>query len=159
MNVYQTAEKEVISGLSYRKRSDSVIWNYECTATMEMNPEGLPSLDYREEDPPPNQHFKYHSSLQNMIPFRFSNKSNPMDDAGFFSFTSFAWMTPMMWSLFRNRLDKSSLSLSSHDGAKPMGRGSRGFGRKRFERLWEEEVAKVGLEKASLGLRGFGRKR
>ncbi|XP_064871150.1 ATP-binding cassette sub-family C member 12-like [Oncorhynchus nerka] len=140
MNVYQTAEKEVISGLSYRKRSDSVIWNYECTATMEMNPEGLPSLDYREEDPPPNQHFKYHSSLQNMIPFRFSNKSNPMDDAGFFSFTSFAWMTPMMWSLFRNRLDKSSLSLSSHDGAETNG--------KRFERLWEEEVAKVGLERA-----------
>uniref|UniRef100_A0A674DT44 ATP binding cassette subfamily C member 12 n=1 Tax=Salmo trutta TaxID=8032 RepID=A0A674DT44_SALTR len=66
-----------------------------------------------------------------------------MDDAGFFSFTSFAWMTPMMWSLFRNRLDKSSLSLSSHDGADTNG--------KRFERLWEEEVAKVGLEKASLG--------
>uniref|UniRef100_A0A8K9WYJ3 ATP-binding cassette, sub-family C (CFTR/MRP), member 12 n=1 Tax=Oncorhynchus mykiss TaxID=8022 RepID=A0A8K9WYJ3_ONCMY len=110
---------------------------------MEMNPEGLPSLDYREEDPPPNKHLKYHTSLQNMIPFRFSNKSNPMDDAGFFSFTSFAWMTPMMWSLFRNRLDKSSLSLSSHDGAETNG--------KRFERLWEEEVAKVGLEKASLG--------
>uniref|UniRef100_A0A674CXR3 ATP binding cassette subfamily C member 12 n=1 Tax=Salmo trutta TaxID=8032 RepID=A0A674CXR3_SALTR len=69
--------------------------------------------------------------------------SNPMDDAGFFSFASFAWMTPMMWSLFRNRLDKSSLSLSSHDGADTNG--------KRFERLWEEEVAKVGLEKASLG--------
>uniref|UniRef100_A0A674CWL2 ATP binding cassette subfamily C member 12 n=1 Tax=Salmo trutta TaxID=8032 RepID=A0A674CWL2_SALTR len=66
-----------------------------------------------------------------------------MDDAGFFSFASFAWMTPMMWSLFRNRLDKSSLSLSSHDGADTNG--------KRFERLWEEEVAKVGLEKASLG--------
>uniref|UniRef100_A0A674DTK0 ATP binding cassette subfamily C member 12 n=1 Tax=Salmo trutta TaxID=8032 RepID=A0A674DTK0_SALTR len=48
-----------------------------------------------------------------------------------------------MWSLFRNRLDKSSLSLSSHDGADTNG--------KRFERLWEEEVAKVGLEKASLG--------
>lgn len=110
---------------------------------MEMNPEGLPSLDYREEDPPPNKYIKYHTSLQNMIPFRFSNRSNPMDDASFFSFTSFAWMTPMMWSLFRNRLDKSSLSLSSHDGADTNG--------KRFERLWEEEVAKVGLEKASLG--------
>uniref|UniRef100_A0A8L0DUH8 ATP-binding cassette sub-family C member 5 n=1 Tax=Oncorhynchus mykiss TaxID=8022 RepID=A0A8L0DUH8_ONCMY len=126
-----------------RKRSDSVKWNCDSNATMEMNPEGLPSLDYREEDPPPNKHLKYHTSLQNMIPFRFSNKSNPMDDAGFFSFTSFAWMTPMMWSLFRNRLDKSSLSLSSHDGAETNG--------KRFERLWEEEVAKVGLEKASLG--------
>ncbi|XP_055767532.1 ATP-binding cassette sub-family C member 12-like isoform X1 [Salvelinus fontinalis] len=143
MNVYQTSEKEIISGLSYRKRSDSLIWKCESNSTMEMNPEGLPSLDYREEDPPPNKHLKYHTSLRNMIPFRFSNKSNPMDDAGFFSFTSFAWMTPMMWSLFRNRLDKSSLSLSSHDGTDTNG--------KRFERLWEEEVAKVGLEKASLG--------
>ncbi|XP_029624493.1 multidrug resistance-associated protein 9 isoform X4 [Salmo trutta] len=143
MNVYRTSEKDIISGLSYRKRSDSLNWNCESNVTMEMNPEGLPSLDYREEDPPPNKYLKYHTSLQNMIPFRISNRSNPMDDAGFFSFASFAWMTPMMWSLFRNRLDKSSLSLSSHDGADTNG--------KRFERLWEEEVAKVGLEKASLG--------
>ncbi|CAB1338796.1 unnamed protein product [Coregonus sp. 'balchen'] len=142
-NVYQASEKESISGLSIRKISESIIWNSESNAAMEMNPDGLLSLDYREEDPPPNKHLKYHTSLQNMIPFRFSNKSNPMDDAGFFSFTSFAWMTPMMWSLFRNRLDKSSLSLSSHDGADTNG--------KRFERLWEDEVAKVGKQNASLG--------
>uniref|UniRef100_A0A8C7JVE8 ATP-binding cassette sub-family C member 5 n=1 Tax=Oncorhynchus kisutch TaxID=8019 RepID=A0A8C7JVE8_ONCKI len=120
----------------------SVIWNYESNATMEMNPEGLPSLDYREEDPPPNKHLKYHTSLQNMIPFRFSNKSNPMDDAGFFSFTSFAWMTPMMWSLFREPTGQDRWDSLSFDDL---------FFLCRFERLWEEEVAKVGLEKASLG--------
>uniref|UniRef100_A0A8B9HPV1 ATP-binding cassette sub-family C member 5 n=1 Tax=Astyanax mexicanus TaxID=7994 RepID=A0A8B9HPV1_ASTMX len=69
--------------------------------------------------------------------------SNPMDDAGFFSFTSFAWMTPMMWKLFRNRLDFDSLSLSPHDGAHTNG--------ERFKRLWEEEVERKGPEKASLG--------
>uniref|UniRef100_A0A673KW28 ATP-binding cassette sub-family C member 5 n=1 Tax=Sinocyclocheilus rhinocerous TaxID=307959 RepID=A0A673KW28_9TELE len=63
-------------------------------------------------------------------------------DAGFFSFTSFAWMSPMMWKLFRNRLDEDSLFLSPHDGAHTNG--------ERFQRLWDEEVAHVGLEKASL---------
>lgn len=43
--------------------------------------------------------------------------SNPIDDAGFFSFTTFTWMTPMMWNLFRNRLNVDSLSLSPHDGS------------------------------------------
>uniref|UniRef100_A0AAQ5YG79 ATP-binding cassette, sub-family C (CFTR/MRP), member 12 n=1 Tax=Amphiprion ocellaris TaxID=80972 RepID=A0AAQ5YG79_AMPOC len=48
----------------------------------------------------------------------------------FFSFTTFAWMTPMMWAMFRNKLDMSSLNL--------------------LQRMWEEEVAKKGPEKASL---------
>uniref|UniRef100_A0A8C7N1G9 ATP-binding cassette sub-family C member 5 n=1 Tax=Oncorhynchus kisutch TaxID=8019 RepID=A0A8C7N1G9_ONCKI len=64
-----------------------------------------------------------------------------MDDAGFFSFTSFAWMTPMMWSLFREPTGQDAPCLSFDDL----------FFLCRFERLWEEEVAKVGLEKASLG--------
>uniref|UniRef100_A0A9J8A049 ATP-binding cassette, sub-family C (CFTR/MRP), member 12 n=1 Tax=Cyprinus carpio carpio TaxID=630221 RepID=A0A9J8A049_CYPCA len=68
--------------------------------------------------------------------------SHPVDDAGFFSFTSFAWMSPMMWKLFRNRLDEDSLFLSPHDGAHTNG--------ERLQRLWDEEVAHVGLEKASL---------
>uniref|UniRef100_A0A673MNF8 ABC transmembrane type-1 domain-containing protein n=1 Tax=Sinocyclocheilus rhinocerous TaxID=307959 RepID=A0A673MNF8_9TELE len=67
---------------------------------------------------------------------------HPVDDAGFFSFTSFAWMSPMMWKLFRKRLDEDSLYLSLHDGAHING--------ERFQRLWDEEVAHVGLEKASL---------
>uniref|UniRef100_A0A8C2BQI1 ATP-binding cassette, sub-family C (CFTR/MRP), member 12 n=1 Tax=Cyprinus carpio TaxID=7962 RepID=A0A8C2BQI1_CYPCA len=68
--------------------------------------------------------------------------SHPVDDAGFFSFTSLAWMSPMMWKLFRNRLDEDSLFLSPHDGAHTNG--------ERLQRLWDEEVAHVGLEKASL---------
>uniref|UniRef100_A0A671RE67 ATP-binding cassette sub-family C member 5 n=1 Tax=Sinocyclocheilus anshuiensis TaxID=1608454 RepID=A0A671RE67_9TELE len=45
---------------------------------------------------------------------------------GFFSFTSFAWMSPMMWK-------KVVISVLF-----------------RLQRLWDEEVAHVGLEKASL---------
>uniref|UniRef100_A0A667YD97 ATP binding cassette subfamily C member 12 n=1 Tax=Myripristis murdjan TaxID=586833 RepID=A0A667YD97_9TELE len=68
---------------------------------------------------------------------------SPIDRAGFLSFTTFAWMTPMMWAIFRNKLDISSLSLSHVDGADTNGQRSE-------TRLWEEEVAKVGLEKASV---------
>ncbi|KAI1889792.1 hypothetical protein AGOR_G00166580 [Albula goreensis] len=105
---------------------------------MDSCPEGLPSLDpleYRE-------HKKYHASYRTMIPFRFKSGSNPVDDAGFFSFTTFSWMTPMMWKLFKGKLDRDSLSLSPHDGADTNG--------KRFQKLWAEEVAREGIEKASL---------
>ncbi|XP_044000528.1 ATP-binding cassette sub-family C member 12 isoform X1 [Gambusia affinis] len=86
---------------------------------------------------------KYQPSLQTLKPFRWSSpQSHPVDNAGFLSFTTFAWMTPMMWAIFRNRLDLSSLSLSPFDVADTSG--------ERLRRLWEEEVAKKGLEKASL---------
>ncbi|XP_062382896.1 ATP-binding cassette sub-family C member 12-like [Sardina pilchardus] len=77
------------------------------------------------------------------MPFCFSSGSHPLDKAGLFSFGSFAWMTPMIWRIFQNRLDRSSLVLSPHDGASVNGN--------RMERLWQEEVSRVGLEKASLG--------
>ncbi|KAJ8412882.1 hypothetical protein AAFF_G00104640 [Aldrovandia affinis] len=98
---------------------------------MDGCPESLPSLD------PPQyiDHKKYHASRKTLIPFRFASGSNPVDDAGFFSFMSFSWMTPMMWKLFKNKLDRSSLSLSPHDGADTNG--------KRFQRLWEEEAVLV----------------
>uniref|UniRef100_A0A7N8X0A1 ATP-binding cassette, sub-family C (CFTR/MRP), member 12 n=1 Tax=Mastacembelus armatus TaxID=205130 RepID=A0A7N8X0A1_9TELE len=69
-------------------------------------------------------------------------RSHPLDNAGFLSFATFAWMTPMMWAIFRSRLDMSSLNLSPLDVADTSG--------ERLQRLWEEEVAKVGMEKASL---------
>ncbi|XP_070762761.1 ATP-binding cassette sub-family C member 12 [Enoplosus armatus] len=86
---------------------------------------------------------KYHQSLHTLKPFRWSSaQTHPLDNAGFLSFTTFAWMTPMMWAMFRNKLDMSSLNLSPLDAADTSG--------ERLHRLWEEEVARVGLEKASL---------
>ncbi|KAL7406371.1 hypothetical protein ABVT39_018840 [Epinephelus coioides] len=86
---------------------------------------------------------KYNQSLQTLKPFRWSSpQSHPLDNAGFLSFATFTWMTSTMWAMFRNRLDISSLTLSPLDVAETSG--------ERLLRLWEEEVAKVGLEKASL---------
>ncbi|XP_023809459.1 multidrug resistance-associated protein 9 isoform X1 [Oryzias latipes] len=86
---------------------------------------------------------KYHQSLQTLKPFRwYSSRSNPVDNAGFLSFVTFAWMTPMMWAMFRNKLDFSSLGLSQFDVADTSG--------ERLWRLWEQEVEKKGLQKASL---------
>ncbi|XP_043101407.1 ATP-binding cassette sub-family C member 12 [Puntigrus tetrazona] len=129
-----STEKQNVKGVSFKQRRDS-------TSAMSAFPEGPPDLDYREPEPPPKKH-KYQQSLKTLIPFRFGSNSHPLDDAGFFSFTSFAWMSPMMWKIFRNQLDEDSLFLSPHDGAHTNG--------ERFQRLWDEEVARVGLEKASL---------
>ncbi|XP_077569773.1 ATP-binding cassette sub-family C member 12-like [Stigmatopora nigra] len=86
---------------------------------------------------------KYKQSVQTLKPFRWtSSQRHPMDNAGFLSFTTFTWMTSMMWAMFRNRLDVNSLNLSPLDEAD----GSTD----RLQRLWEEEVSKCGLEKASL---------
>ncbi|XP_041931072.1 ATP-binding cassette sub-family C member 12-like isoform X3 [Alosa sapidissima] len=78
-----------------------------------------------------------------MFPFCMPSGSHPLDNAGFFSFASFSWMTPVMWRILRNRLDQSSLIISPHDGARTNG--------DRLEHLWQEEVSRVGLKKASLG--------
>lgn len=40
-----------------------------------------------------------------------------MDNAGFLSFTAFAWIMPMVWAIFRNKLDLDSLRLSPFDCA------------------------------------------
>ncbi|XP_062377949.1 ATP-binding cassette sub-family C member 12-like [Sardina pilchardus] len=78
-----------------------------------------------------------------MIHFRSSSGSHPLDNAGFFSLASFAWMTPIMWRLSQNRLDRASLFLSPHDGGSINGN--------RMDQLLQEEVSRVGLKKASLG--------
>jgi len=51
-------------------------------------------------------------------------RSHPIDNAGFFSFTTFVWLTPMMWALYRNKLDMSSLKLSPLDVAHGSGERS-----------------------------------
>ncbi|XP_068614033.1 ATP-binding cassette sub-family C member 12-like [Brachionichthys hirsutus] len=99
-------------------------------------------LDINERDNPP-QVKKYRQGLQNLRPFACSSTdSHPVDNAGFLSFTTFAWMTPMMWAIFRKRTDMTTINLSPFDKADSNG--------ERLFRLWKEEVAKVGLEKASL---------
>ncbi|XP_060893145.1 ATP-binding cassette sub-family C member 12-like [Labrus mixtus] len=111
------------------------------TETLASNPE-LSGLD-NNQTAQPSLFRKYQQSLQTLLPFRWSSPNpHPIDNAGFLSFSTFVWMTPMMWAIFRNRLDMNSLNLSHFDSADSSG--------ERLHRLWKEEVAEVGLEKASL---------
>lgn len=57
------------------------------------------------------------SSEQDWCSVLYWLRSHPVDNAGFLSFTIFAWITPMMWAVFRNKLDLDSLKLSPFDGA------------------------------------------
>ncbi|KAF5904416.1 multidrug resistance-associated protein 9, partial [Clarias magur] len=134
-------KRESVEGISFRKRRESSL-KPESFVAMNSFPEGSLIPDYREPELPPSHGNKYHASMKTLIPIRFSSGSNPLDDAGFFSFTTFSWMTPMMWKLFRNRLDENSLSLSPNDGAHKNG--------ERLLKMWEEEVERVGIEKASI---------
>uniref|UniRef100_A0A3Q4MCU7 ATP-binding cassette sub-family C member 5 n=1 Tax=Neolamprologus brichardi TaxID=32507 RepID=A0A3Q4MCU7_NEOBR len=117
---------------------DGVRWR---TGSEIINPDD-PCVHSCEMDHP-SSFRKYQQSLQILKPLRFSSpQPHPVDNAGSLSFITFAWMTPIMWSIFRNKLDISELKLSPFDIADTMSG--------RFQRLWDEEVAKRGLEKASL---------
>ncbi|XP_077481392.1 ATP-binding cassette sub-family C member 12-like isoform X1 [Stigmatopora argus] len=99
--------------------------------------------DYGGGKTTPSLFGKYKPSVQTLKPFRWTSlERHPMDNAGFFSFATFSWMTSMMWAMFRNKLDVNSLNMSPLDEAE----GSTD----RLQRLWDEEVAKSGPEKASL---------
>ncbi|KAM7406526.1 hypothetical protein PAMP_000900 [Pampus punctatissimus] len=120
------------------KTEDAIRWR---TSSESSSPEN-PDADYN-ETLHPSPFRKYKQSLQTLKPFRCSSsQSHPVDNAGFLSFSTFAWMTPMMWAMFKNKLDINSLNLSAFDVANTSG--------ERLQRLWDEEVANVGLEKASL---------
>uniref|UniRef100_A0A8C8YRH9 ATP binding cassette subfamily C member 11 n=1 Tax=Prolemur simus TaxID=1328070 RepID=A0A8C8YRH9_PROSS len=68
---------------------------------------------------------------------------NPVDNAGLFSYVTVSWLTPLMIRGLRNRLDENTIPLLSvHDAsAKNV---------QRLHRLWEEEVSRRGIEKASV---------
>ncbi|XP_061450655.1 ATP-binding cassette sub-family C member 12-like [Rhineura floridana] len=89
---------------------------------------------------------KYSSSLNTMIPIRLKARSsvNPMDDAGLLSFATFSWLSYLMLRGFRHNIDVNTLPpLSYYDSSETNA--------KRLQHLWEEELAKVGPEEASLG--------
>uniref|UniRef100_F7GCF3 ATP-binding cassette sub-family C member 12 n=1 Tax=Monodelphis domestica TaxID=13616 RepID=F7GCF3_MONDO len=89
---------------------------------------------------------KYDSSLRTMIPLRPHARlaTNPVDDAGLFSFATFSWLTPIMVKGYKHFLSMDALPpLSPYDTSDANA--------KRFRFLWDEEVARVGAEKASVG--------
>uniref|UniRef100_G1LI01 ATP-binding cassette sub-family C member 12 n=1 Tax=Ailuropoda melanoleuca TaxID=9646 RepID=G1LI01_AILME len=89
---------------------------------------------------------RYDHSLKTMIPVRPYARlaPNPVDDAGLFSFATFSWLTPVMVKGYKRTLTVDTLPpLSPYD--------SSDTNAKRFRILWDEEVERVGPEKASLG--------
>ncbi|XP_042775722.1 ATP-binding cassette sub-family C member 12 isoform X9 [Panthera leo] len=89
---------------------------------------------------------RYDPSLKTMIPVRPYARlaPNPVDDAGLLSFATFSWLTPVMVRGYKHTLTVDTLPpMSPYD--------SSDTNAKRFRILWDEEVERVGPEKASLG--------
>ncbi|RXM31606.1 Multidrug resistance-associated protein 9 [Acipenser ruthenus] len=86
---------------------------------------------------------KYNFTLYISFSYFRPPAASPLDDAGFFSLAMFTWLTPILWKVFRRQIDVDSVpSLSPLDGSD--------VNAKRFQRLWDEEVARVGPQKASI---------
>ncbi|XP_008820849.1 multidrug resistance-associated protein 9 [Nannospalax galili] len=89
---------------------------------------------------------RYDPSLKTMIPVRPSARlaPNPVDDAGLLSFATFSWLTPMMIQSYKHTLTVDTLP-------PPSPYDSSDINSKRFQVLWNEELQRVGPERASLG--------
>ncbi|KAI8482476.1 Multidrug resistance-associated protein 5, partial [Branchiostoma belcheri] len=90
--------------------------------------------------------WKYKKSAKTFIPIRSKPKEpsvNPLDDAGLLSFMTFSWLTPLI-----KMANKGKLTLDNVWQHSPLDTAEPNY--KRFERLWQEEVERVGMEKASL---------
>ncbi|XP_032743536.1 multidrug resistance-associated protein 9 isoform X3 [Rattus rattus] len=89
---------------------------------------------------------RYDPSLKTMIPMRPYARlaPNPVDDAGLLSFATFSWLTPVMIRSYKHTLTVDTLPpLSPYD--------SSDVNAKRLQILWDEEIDRVGPERASLG--------
>lgn len=141
---YSTSD-EAHSGGSYKTMPENAPWYMETTGIVNPSPVFITPLDYTEYDHS-RKKYKYNASLKHLIPVRCITTppaANPLDDAGFFSLAMFTWLTPILWKVFRRQIDVDSVpSLSPLDGSD--------VNAKRFQRLWDEEVARVGPQKASI---------
>ncbi|KAM9192148.1 LOW QUALITY PROTEIN: ATP-binding cassette sub-family C member 12-like [Dugong dugon] len=89
---------------------------------------------------------RYDPSLKTMIPVRPYARlaPNQVGDVGLCSFAVFSWLAPVMIQSYKPTLTVDTLpQLSLYD--------SSDTNAKRFRILWDEEVGRVGAEKASLG--------
>ncbi|XP_006872640.1 PREDICTED: ATP-binding cassette sub-family C member 11 [Chrysochloris asiatica] len=89
---------------------------------------------------------KYNAAWKTMIPFRPKPKlpsPQPLDDAGLFSYLTLSWLTPLMIQGLQFRLNENTIpQLSVNDASDK--------NVKRLRLLWEEEVSRHGIEKASV---------
>ncbi|XP_065776550.1 ATP-binding cassette sub-family C member 11 isoform X2 [Muntiacus reevesi] len=129
VNLGLDVDDDMVSGLSYK------------TITVE---DGPCRQQVREHEAPGRG--KYDAAWKTMIPFRLKPKfpePQPLDDAGLFSYLSLSWLSPLMVRGSRRCLDENNIpELSVHDAADKNA--------KRLHLLWEEEVSRHGIDKASV---------
>ncbi|XP_051873220.1 ATP-binding cassette sub-family C member 5-like isoform X2 [Pristis pectinata] len=88
---------------------------------------------------------KYHQSLHLFKPFRSSTKQqHPVDNAGFFSFMTFSWLTSLAFTAYKKGqlLLEDVWPLSKYESSE--------INSRRLERLWQTELKECGQENASL---------
>ncbi|XP_055268800.1 ATP-binding cassette sub-family C member 11 isoform X2 [Moschus berezovskii] len=129
VNLGLDVDDDMVSGLSYK------------TITVEDGPW---RQQVREREAPGRG--KYDAAWKTMIPFRPKPKfpePQPLDDAGLFSYLMLSWLSPLMFRGLRRSLDENNIpQLSVHDAADKNA--------KRLHLLWEEEVSRHGIDKASV---------
>ncbi|XP_069753243.1 ATP-binding cassette sub-family C member 5 isoform X4 [Narcine bancroftii] len=109
---------------------------------LSLDPFSHSCMQIRDEE---NQKGKYHQSLHLFKPFRSSTKQqHPVDNAGFFSFMTFSWLTSLALLAYKKRqlLLEDVWPLSKYESSEVNSR--------RLERLWQRELKEYGQEKASL---------
>lgn len=88
---------------------------------------------------------KYHQCLHLLKPIRTSAKQeHPVDNAGFFSFMTFSWMTTLAFTAYKKGqlLLEDVWPLSKYESSE--------LNSRRLERLWQSELKECGQENASL---------
>ncbi|XP_041482605.1 multidrug resistance-associated protein 5-like [Lytechinus variegatus] len=107
----------------------------------------VPEVTYRDLKKKKKGIAKYKDPLKVFIPIRKKPKEenySPLDHYGLFSFLTVNWLTKLFVKAVKNNLefddlyDQSELDTGYLNGL-------------RFEKMWDEEVAKVGQEKVSMG--------
>ncbi|XP_069312528.1 ATP-binding cassette sub-family C member 11-like [Eulemur rufifrons] len=135
VNLGMDISDDRVSGLSYK--------TYTVRDSPWREQEGEPEAAQRADALPGG---RYAAAWRTLVPFRPRPRfpaPNPVDNAGLFSYLTVSWLTPLMIQGLRNRLDETTIPLLSvHDAsAKNV---------QRLHRLWEEEVSRHGIEKASV---------
>uniref|UniRef100_A0A673FU77 ATP-binding cassette sub-family C member 5 n=1 Tax=Sinocyclocheilus rhinocerous TaxID=307959 RepID=A0A673FU77_9TELE len=88
---------------------------------------------------------RYRQSLQILKPFRITHKhQHPVDNAGFFSFMTLQWLSPLAWRAHKASCLKIEdvWGLSCHEASET--------NCQRLEWLWHEELKRRGKDTASL---------
>ncbi|KAI8484404.1 Multidrug resistance-associated protein 5 [Branchiostoma belcheri] len=159
-NSKQKAVKEnsCVSGRRTSSYHEAVGFDYWDTGYEEVD------MDYRDIN---KKSWKYKESAKTFIPIRSKPEQpsvNPLDDAGLLSFMTVTWLTPLIKMANKGKLTldnvwqhspldtakpnyKSHMVITSSHMVHPDGDVANPV---LFERLWQEEVERVGMEKASL---------